>query len=84
MHERNRTERSSWPRAADDLRLRDEVGQALLASGRFKPGQLEVSASDRIVRLRGRVASYYQKQLAQATVLNMIGARRLVNDIDVT
>jgi len=59
------------------------VIRAIAATGRFSLDRLEVTTSEGNVRLRGRVASYYQKQLAQVAALRVIGARQLFNDIEV-
>lgn len=34
--------------------------------------------------LRGRVGSYYHKQMAQAAALTVIGPRQLVNEVEVS
>jgi osmotically-inducible protein OsmY len=60
-----------------------EVARTLEASGRFRSHQVEISSSAGIVRLRGRVKSYYQKQLAQAAALAVIQGQRVVNEIEV-
>jgi osmotically-inducible protein OsmY len=36
-----------------------------------------------VLRLRGRVPSYYLKQLAQAAAANMEGVKRIENHIEV-
>jgi osmotically-inducible protein OsmY len=71
------------PQNTEEASVAEEVVRALAASGRFPPGRLEVFTSDEIVMLRGRVASYYQKQVAQAAALTVIGARQLVNEVEV-
>lgn len=38
---------------------------------------------DGVLHLQGRLATYYQKQLAQEAVLNIEGVERVVNDIRV-
>ena len=72
------------PRIAEDTRLAEEVARKLAASGRFPPGGVRVSSSDGVVRLRGRVESYYQKQVAQATARTVAGARHVINEVEVT
>ena len=47
------------------------------------PSGVEVSTSEGIVKLRGRVESYYQKQVAQVAASTVIGSRQLVNEIEV-
>jgi len=71
------------PQFAEETRIAEEVARVLAASGRFPLARLEVSTSAGIVKLRGRVGSYYQKQLAQAAALTVIGAHQLVNEIEV-
>ena len=44
---------------------------------------LEVSASDEVIILPGKVGSYYYKQLAQETVISVAGDREIVNNIRV-
>jgi osmotically-inducible protein OsmY len=44
---------------------------------------LGVSASDDFITLRGRVPSYYMKQVAQATALAVTGVRGLRNELEV-
>ena len=68
---------------AEESGIADEVARELAASGRFPSDRLEVSTSDGVVKLRGRVGSYYHKQVAQAAALTVIGSRRLVNEIEV-
>ena len=84
MDEKKKTLRHpNEPQAPEEKRVAEDVSRALAASGRFPSGRLEVSASRGVVTLRGRVASYYQKQLAQAAALHVIGTRQLVNDVEV-
>lgn len=45
--------------------------------------RLIVSTTDQEVILRGRVSSYYLKQLAQEAIRCAIGDRRLVNEVQV-
>lgn len=44
---------------------------------------LDVAESDHEVVLRGRVYSYFQKQMAQESVLPLLGERRLRNLVTV-
>jgi osmotically-inducible protein OsmY len=78
-----RPQTTGMPHEGEEVRLAREVDRVLAGSGRFRSGQLEVSASERHVTLRGHVASYYQKQVAQAAALAVIGGRQLVNEIEV-
>jgi len=67
----------------EETRLAEELGRVLAATGRFSAGQLDVLVSEEVVKLRGRVRSYYQKQVAQSAAMIVIGARQLVNELDV-
>ena len=42
---------------------------------------LSVEETDNTLVLRGSVSSYYLKQLAQETVMHLLGGRRLVNRV---
>jgi osmotically-inducible protein OsmY len=44
---------------------------------------VEVSVKTRAVILRGRVPSYYLKQIAQETALAVPGTHQIHNDLDV-
>lgn len=68
---------------AETNRLARDIARVIDGSGRFRPGQLHVSARQGTVTLRGNVASYYHKQVAQSAALTMLGTRRLVNEIEV-
>jgi osmotically-inducible protein OsmY len=68
---------------AEESGIADEVARALAASGRLPSDRLKVSTSDGVVKLRGRVGSYYHKQVAQVVALTVIGRRQLVNEIEV-
>jgi len=78
-----RTSKSERSDLVDEGRVAGEVSRALDRTGRPWTGHLEVSTSDDVVRLRGRVASYYQKQVAQTAALRIIGSRQLVNELEV-
>lgn len=69
------------PPADDDRRLQDDVAHALRATGRFFTNHVDVHASDGVVRLQGRVTSYYHKQVAQAAASTVLGDCQLVNEI---
>lgn len=53
--------------------------------GRHVPGlrHLEVEAHNGIVTLRGRVFSYYEKQLCQAVCRRVAGVVRYIDAVDV-
>ena len=75
--------KDQFPPPTEEARMLHEAVCALRATGRLSTGRVDVSASNGIVKLRGRVGSYYQKQVAQAAVLHLIGNRRLVNEVEV-
>jgi osmotically-inducible protein OsmY len=84
MNEKKRSvQTTEAAQATRQARIAEGVVRALAASGRFLSGGLEVSASEGIVTLRGRVASYYQKQVAQAAALTVVGVCQVVNDVEV-
>jgi osmotically-inducible protein OsmY len=68
----------------EDLRLAERVERALRALGFSPLRAIEVAVCGQVVILRGRVPSYYVKQIAQATALAVPGVRQLCNDLDVT
>jgi osmotically-inducible protein OsmY len=72
------------PRISEDTRVAEEVARKLAASGRFPPGRVQVTSSDGVVKLRGRVGSYYQKQVMQEAARTVAGARQVINEVDVT
>lgn len=84
MNEKAEDARRANSRPIPQDGILDEVARAIASSGHIPTGRLEVSTADGVVQLRGRVRSYYQKQIAQTLALNVIGSRRLVNDIEVT
>jgi len=45
--------------------------------------QLQIAESDQEIVLSGSVQSYYHKQLAQETIMPILGTRRLCNQIRV-
>ncbi|MFO7903401.1 MAG: BON domain-containing protein [Planctomycetota bacterium] len=71
-------------RAPREPQLTEEVTRSLRATGRLPLRRLKVSSSDGVVTLRGRVGSYYHKQMAQAAALTVISARQLVNEVEVS
>ena len=56
-------------------RLRDTGHRAL--------NGIDVSFSDGAVVLSGKVHSYHEKQIAQATIMTIEEVERLINDIEV-
>lgn len=69
------------PPAVEDHRVRSEVSDALRATGRFFTNRVDVHASNGVVRLQGRVSSYYHKQMAQAAASAVLGDCQLINEI---
>src|SRR5262249_46261898 len=70
--------------ARRDRRLAEQVALALFATGYPALRNLEVVVGDRLVLLRGRVPSYYLKQLAQAAALAVPEVHQLCNQLEVT
>jgi osmotically-inducible protein OsmY len=66
-----------------DLCLAERVERALRATGYPCLRAVEVAVCGRLVVLRGRVPSYYMKQLAQAAALDVEGVPELRNDVEV-
>jgi osmotically-inducible protein OsmY len=67
----------------EDLRLAERVECALRATGYTPLRAIQVAVQARLVRLAGRVPSYYLKQVAQTTALAAPGAHQVRNDLDV-
>jgi osmotically-inducible protein OsmY len=63
--------------------LADCVERALRATGYPALRAIEVVERGRCVVLKGRVASYYMKQMAQAITLAVPGVHQLCNDVEV-
>ncbi len=68
---------------ADDRHIQTEVARALQATGRFAAGGVDIHAANGVVRLQGRVRSYFHKQVAQAAATAVLGECQLVNEIEV-
>jgi hypothetical protein len=67
----------------EDLCLAERVERALCGTGYQALRAVEVAVCGPLIILRGRVPSYYLKQLAQAAALEVDGVRELRNDLDV-
>ena len=63
--------------------LAERVARALRATGHEPLRGIAVAVRARLVILSGRVPSYYLKQVAQTTALDVPGARLVCNDLDV-
>ncbi len=64
-------------------RLSEQVIQVLRATGYLPLRDLDIFAAEGFVILRGRVPSYYLKQVAQAAVLGLPGVDDVRNELDV-
>lgn len=60
-----------------------EPAEMLTASPLPQLRRLVVTATDHEVVITGRVSSYYMKQLAQEALRPALGARRLLNQVEV-
>jgi osmotically-inducible protein OsmY len=67
-----------------DQHLERHIARALKATGYRILCAVRVSVRDRWVLLRGRVPSYYLKQLAQSVALAAPGTRGLRNELAVS
>ena len=70
-------------RNLEDLHLAEGIERALRATGYGALRTIEVAVHARIVRLVGRVPSYYLKQVAQVTALAIPETQQVRNDLDV-
>ena len=73
--------KSSAPPHCDELRR--EAEDRLRRSGYLALSDVSCDARDDVLYLRGRLPSYYLKQIAQAVAAEVGGARRVVNRFDV-
>jgi osmotically-inducible protein OsmY len=69
--------------SSPDRTLGEAVARALRATGLPALRGIEVDVSRGVVVLWGRVPTYYQKQLAQATAQKFEGVLRIANGIEV-
>ncbi len=67
----------------EDERLAEQVENALRTTGYGALRTVRVSVCAGVVILRGRVSSYYLKQVVQATTSAVPGAREISNGLDV-
>jgi osmotically-inducible protein OsmY len=63
--------------------LSPEPAEALTSSPLGQLRRLVVTADDSQVIITGQVSSYYLKQMAQETVRPVLGARTLLNRVEV-
>ena len=66
-----------------DQRLAQEASRALCEAGFPALRQLDVEVTRGVIILWGRVPTYHQKQLAQATVQKLDGVRGIANGVEV-
>jgi osmotically-inducible protein OsmY len=74
---------SQLPTAESDTPLARRVRQTLAELHVPILRTLDVSAVDGVVTLRGRVRSYYERQLAHASVRRIAGVEKLIEEITV-
>ena len=63
--------------------LEEKVSTALRQSPYVQSRNLRFEASEGRVTLRGQVSSWYQKQMAQETLLRLDGVERVENQLEV-
>jgi osmotically-inducible protein OsmY len=82
LHAGQATRRVPTP-SAEDLRPDEAVERALRATGYRPLRGIRVTVEGRLVILRGRVPSYYLKQVAQTTAMAVPGVVQVRNDLEV-
>ena len=78
-----RSERPAKPAAGTSQDVAEAAGQRLKESGYHELWTITCHYHEGMVFLRGRVNSYYQKQLAQETIRNVAGVEQIFNEIEV-
>jgi osmotically-inducible protein OsmY len=68
---------------SEDQRLAEKVGRALDGAGYPSLRDLQVHAHNGYVTVRGRVPSYYLKQVAQSLAISVLGPNYAKIDVDV-
>lgn len=63
--------------------LSERIFNTLARQNAVKPRNLEVETSPERVTLRGSVASWYEKQLAQELLRDQLNERQLHNELEV-
>jgi osmotically-inducible protein OsmY len=66
-----------------DARLGGQIDQALRATGHLSLRRLEIIAAEGLVVLRGRLPSYYLKQVAQTAVRAVPGVGAVHDELDI-
>lgn len=79
----NSAAQTSTSSVSEDSTLLNDVAFALRRCGYSDLNGVEISSEKGIVRLHGRVPSYYLKQRAQVAALGVRGVLSLHNDLDV-
>jgi osmotically-inducible protein OsmY len=69
--------------AQEDLRLAEQISQALWSTGCGPLRAVDVTVHGRFAVLAGRVPSYHLKQVGQETALAVPGVHHVQNDLDV-
>ena len=67
--------------SVEDLRLAERVQCALRTTGYRELCNTDVTVQAGMVKLAGRVSSYFLKQLAQMAVQDVTGTQRIQNDL---
>ena len=74
----------STDRAASvSTRIREQAQRRLQERVLCATRRISCEYNDGVILLRGRLTSFYQKQLAQEALRNLDGVKRIVNDIEV-
>jgi osmotically-inducible protein OsmY len=71
------------PALVDHRALAMRIKRAVRRNAGGGVRQLDVAVDEHVVRLHGRCASFYCKQLAQQAAMRLAGAARVINEIEV-
>lgn len=71
------------PASQADARVAERIEQALRATGYQSLRDVEIFVADGLVVLRGKLPSYYMKQVTQAAVRAVRGVRGVRDELDV-
>lgn len=64
--------------------LNDRVQTAIASSPHFKGKQLRFESQQGRIVLRGKVKTYFEKQMAQEAIRRIEGVEEIHNDLEVT
>jgi osmotically-inducible protein OsmY len=64
-----------------DLRIHEEVCELLTRDPRIDASEIDVSVSEGVVLLKGRVDSRQTKRLAEISIENLAGVRDIINQL---